>query len=1151
VPGELYIGGAGLARCYLNDAALTAERFLPNPFNAESGARLYVTGDIARQLSDGRIEFLGRIDHQVKIRGHRIELGEIETVLAKHRAVRECVVVAREDLPGEKRLVAYVLSESKHAGAAELDSLHVKQWQRLYDETYNQTLATSEPAFNIIGWNSSYTGQPLPEEEMREWVDQTVARILLLRPRRVLEIGCGTGPLLFKIAPHTEAYHGTDFSSGVITQLTTHLEKSGAGFSHVTLSHREASDFAGIEPETFDLVILNSVTQYFPDVDYLIKVLEGAARVTKRGGAIFVGDVRNLDLLTTFHASVQFHKAAPSLPVDELACRVRKAVAEEDELVIDPAFFKAVSQQLDKACAVQVMPKLGRYQNEMTRFRYDAIFRFSSMVAEAEVQWIDWRESGLDLDGVRGLLAGHSIVAIANVPNSRVLSDARVLSLLNEFSASNTVSDLRDAIRQELHAGISPDAFLALGEANSYAVHFSWTNSASDGRFDVVFEKATCSNTNGLLPQRWKLERSGKPWLEYANQRSLKSSTISLVPELLAFLKTKLPAYMVPSAFVVLDELPLTPNGKVDRRALPAPERSRAEVGGQYVAPRDDFEEMLARIFSEVLGVELVGAADDFFALGGHSLLATQVIYRIRERCEMQLPLQTFFKRPTVAELAAELRHAGKLATGVIPRQGMQSAPLSFGQQRLWFVNQLVPGTPVHNIPAAIRLTIPPNVPALEQSLNELVRRHEALRTRISCVDGMPVQLIASELAQALPIVDLSDLPPQLSRDEARRITIEEAHRPFDLVQGPLFRSTLVRMSSNEHVLLLTMHHIISDGWSLGILLRELGVLYEAFANGQPSPLAPLPIQYSDFALWEREWLQTEELERQFSYWKQQLSDAPQVIELPADKSRPNVKTFNGARETLSLSADLANDLKAFSRREGATLFMTLLAAFNVLLHRSTGQEDILVGSPIASRSRTELEGLIGFFLNNLILRVRLSSQNSFREVLDRARQTAVAAYANQSVPFERLVEELRPARDVSRTPIIQVSFNLLKFADDKIRLPGLAEETISAAGVWSQSDEAWSQFDLTLYVRERSEQLDLITVYSTDLFEQATITRLLRQFEGLLREAVAQPDKPVGALSLLTDAERTALIEDFNTDFEMAETEPQEMIDSKMVDVL
>ncbi len=1119
--GELYCAGDGLARGYLNDAALTAERFVPNSFTIDAGGRLYRTGDIVRQLTDGTIEFIGRLDQQVKIRGHRIELGEIEAALAQHPAVRESVVVTRDDAPGGKRLVAYVVHESKHASPEKLDSRHLEQWRSLYDETYSSSGTEGTPTFNIIGWNSSYTGQPIPEEEMREWVDNTVERIRALGPKRILEIGCGSGLLLFEIAPSCNAYHGTDFSGRMIEQLKTHLERSPAEFGHVTLAHQEATDFSGLQAESFDLVILNSVVQYFPNIEYLLRVLEGAARVIKPGGAIFIGDVRNLDLLNAFQVAVQLHKAPPSLSIEELARRVRRAVAEEDELIIDPAFFKAAGTRLGKPCSVQVMPKLGRHLNEMTSFRYDAVLRFlPDGAAEEEVHW--WpATTGLDLKALRGLLqsSGSETIAIADVPNARVLSESRIADLLNNPDASQTAATVLETNNSNSDAGIDPADLVVLGRENSYRVHFSWSNSAPDGRYDVVFDKLDGRSAGRLVPQRWRPEAGKRPWQEYANRRSQKSSFVSLVPELREFLGGKLPQYMVPSAFVFVERLPLTVNGKVDRQALPAPEQSRPELAEDYVAARNDKEQVIAAMLAGVLGLDRVGVYDSFFELGGHSLMATQVCARVRQLYNTDVSIQSFFAEPTVVGLAARVEESGAATAAIdpIPRQARKTAPLSFGQQRLWFMNQLIPGTPVHNIPVAIQLDNRVDVTALERSINQIISRHEALRTTVRNENGQPVQIIAENLSLNLEVFDLTNLPESERESEALRLKTEEAHAPFDLVSGPLIRAKLVRLNERQHLLLLTMHHIISDGWSVGIVLRELGLLYQSFAAGETPSLPELPIQYADYAVWQRERLQGEFLERQLSYWKQQLEGATTALHLPADRPRPPVQSFHGARLSLVLPGQLSQRIREFSRREEVTLFMTLLAALNVLLHRYTGQEDINVGSPMVNRPRTDTEGLIGFFLNTLVLRTRLTNDASFREVLQHVRDTALEAYAHQDLPFDMLVEALNPPRDLSRPPLFQIFFNLLNFTDDKIKLPGLTAERVSTAGVWSQPDESWSQFDFTLYASQSNEELQLILVYNTDLFDCGRMREMLQQFSVLLEQIVAAPDRRVGAYSLVT----------------------------------
>ena len=596
------------------------------------------------------------------------------------------------------------------------------------------------------------------------------------------------------------------------------------------------------------------------------------------------------------------------------------------------------------------------------------------------------------------------------------------------------------------------------------------------------------------------------------------------IGELRNFLKAKLPDYMVPSAFVFLDSLPLTPNGKVDRGALPAADQSRPQLEESFVAPRTPVEELLAGIWADVLKVERVGVYDDFFKLGGHSLLATQVISRLRSSLQVELPLQILFERRTVVDFAMSIEKARRSHSGVgvnaptiVPVLRQKESPLSFAQQRLWFLDQLEPGSTVYNVAGAVRLREMLDVAALEQSIHEIIGRHESLRTTFAMLEGEPVQIIAPSLSVPLLVVDLTDHPESEREDEARRLAGEEARRPFDLAQGPLFRATLIRLGHEDHVLLLTMHHIVSDGWSMGVLYRELSVLYRAFTNAQPSPLSDLPIQYADFAVWQRKWLQGEVLEAQLSYWKKQLERAPGVLNLPTDRPRPAVQSFRGARQSLELSKELTEELKALSRKEGVTLFMTLLAAFQTLLYRYTAQDDIVVGSPIANRNRTEIEGLIGFFVNTLVLRTNLGGNPTFHELLGRVREVALGAYAHQDLPFEKLVEELHPERSLNHTPLFQVLFNMVNQEDSKPDLLGLTTERFS-------SSDAESKFDLTLYAREEKEEIHFTLVYNTDLFSQAWMTCFSQQYRYLLEQIVAAPQKPIRSYSLVTSESRLLL---------------------------
>ncbi len=462
---------------------------------------------------------------------------------------------------------------------------------------------------------------------------------------------------------------------------------------------------------------------------------------------------------------------------------------------------------------------------------------------------------------------------------------------------------------------------------------------------------------------------------------------------------------------------------------------------------------------------------------------------------------------------------ADALEPEVIPRRLERgSAPLSFAQQRLWFLDQLVPGSPFYNIPTAVRLTGQLDVTTLERSLDEIIRRHEALRTTFEAVAGRPVQVVAPTLTVPLPALDLRALSEAEREAGVRRLATAEAQQPFDLELGPLVRVTLLQLGDEEHVLLVTMHHIVSDGWSMSVFIRELVVLYQAFLSGAPSPLPELPIQYADFAVWQLQWLQGEVLEKQLSYWKKQLGDNPPRLELPTDRPRPPIETYRGAHRTFTLPETLGEALEALSRQEGTTLFVTLLAAFNVLLHRYTEQEDILVGSPIANRNRVEIEELIGFFVNTLVLHTDLAGNPAFRELLGRVQEVTLGAHTHQDLPFERLVEEIQTERDLSRNPLFQVMFVLQNVPTPYPRRSGLTFNLLEV-------DSGTARLDLALTVEQAAQGLWGEVEYNTDLFDDGTIERLVKHFQTLLEGIVATPQARLSDLPLLTEAERQQML--------------------------
>ncbi len=672
VHGQLYIGGVGLARGYRDQPELTGQVFVGNPFGGNDGDRLYATGDLVRWRRSGQLEFLGRIDHQLKVRGFRIEPAEIEATLSEHSLVKQCVVIGREFGEGDMRLVAYIVPEEDPTDSAvndergKVDVLQKEQvsnWEAVWDEAFSEPPPSADATCNTAGVISSYTGKPIPADEARDWVDHAAKRVRSLAPDRVLDIGCGLGRTLFRVAPGCSKYWGVDFSKPALDYVKRHLHLLKDPPSDIRFLQASADQLGDVPDESFDVVILNGVVMYFPSMRYLMDVIERASALAVQGGHIFIGYIRSLPLLEAFHFSIALFNADEGMSPGKLREESRMNAIEEDELVVDPRFFDALKLHNTSISRVEVQLKRGWPLNELTKFRYDVVIRVGGCGPdEREYDSYHWTNDLMDLEKVRNILVDKEPagLSISCVPNRRVLPELELLKVDDLDKCFRTVDEVKVAMETMRSEFEDPESFWQLSERYPYDVSVTWSNNGHAGYFDVRFLRRafkapvpSLSNAAELGPE----EKSSFTFSRYGNNPLHAKMTRSLTPELTALAEKKLPHYMVPSNFVYLNDLPLTPSGKIDRKALPNPQPARVSV--HSILPSSPLEIIIADVWKEVLQLETVGVRDTFFELGGHSLTAIQVVNRLKLRLKINISLVTFFGIPTIEQLANKLVEEG------------------------------------------------------------------------------------------------------------------------------------------------------------------------------------------------------------------------------------------------------------------------------------------------------------------------------------------------------------------------------------------------------------------------------------------------------------------------------------------------------------
>jgi amino acid adenylation domain-containing protein/FkbM family methyltransferase len=1009
VRGEIYLGGIGVARGYLNRPELTAERFVSDPYRRAAQPKMYKTGDVGRWLSDGNIEYLGREDFQVKIRGHRIELGGIESRLAACETVQEALVVAHEPQPGDKRLVAYLVPAASRASPV----LKMLQLQKTHAELRGRTVDLPN-GMSIFHQNSGETD--FLYAEIFEQQGYLKHGVTLRDGDCVFDVGANIG--LFSLFVAQRCRDATLYAFEPI-------------------------------PPVFDSLRLNAEL-------YGLK------------GKLFECGLSNRPRQETF------------------------TFYPRNTVISSSATSSADARQLVKSFLAN--------QQEHSQFMPDE--RAIEELLDARLQS---EQYPCELRTISAIIAEHAIPFIH----------------LLKIDVENAEQDVLDGIEEQDWSKIGQ----VVVEVHDVAGRLAHLSALLQSRgFDVNVEQedmlqgtevSTLYAIRQAVPRAaLSQERDSPAWVCASEQSLLRGLREQLAREL--------PEYMLPSAYVLLEKLPLTANGKVNRKALPPPDQTSV-VTRPFETPQGELEVAIAGIWQDLLHLERVGRHDNFFELGGHSLVALQLMSRLRQQLRLDIPLRQLFAQPTLSGLAQAALTAAPSDLTAIPRADRnQPLPLSWAQQRLWFLNELErAASGAYHIRAGVRLQGSLDRAALRGALDAMVARHEILRTRFCYRDNEPLQEIAApDAGFGLQEHDFCGLSAE---ERARSIAVhsqEEAIKPFELAHGPLIRGRLLRTAPDEHILLITQHHIISDGWSSGILLRELAALYTAFSRGQSDPLPPLPIQYADYALWQRSWLQGAALKKQVAFWKTQLTGAPPLLELHTDRPRQAEQTFAGDAVPLQLDALLVQELKALSLRHGLTLYMTVMAAWAAVLSRLSGQVDIVIGTPVANRTRTDIEGLIGFFVNTLALRISVSG--SAIELLQRVKACALDAQSHQDLPFEQVVDIVRPPRSLSYTPIFQAVLSWRNQSDETFELPGLHATPLSVAS-------RTVKFDLILNLTESPGGLAGELEYATALFDRSTIERQVGYLKRMLVAMVADEGQSIDGVALLPACEREQVLRGFN----------------------
>jgi len=1159
VHGELHIGGVQLARGYLNRPDLTIKSFVgvqgavfqKSPLVAEG--RLYKTGDLCRWLPDGSIDFIGRLDFQVKVRGFRIELGEIESPLRHHPFVEDGVVLAREDSPGskDKKLTAYVVPHPefwrsyKERSGTDLPDQQVSDWGGVFDDAYRKDPGGPDPTFNIIGWNSSYTGDPLPAEEMRLWVDHTVERILSLKPRDVLEIGCGTGLFLFRIIPYCRWYRGTDIAQEGLDYINRELERlkhedrASKSWAEVELKRCSADKFKGIPQNHLDLVILNSVAQYFPSVDYLLDVLENAVTRIKPGGHVFLGDIRSLPLLKAFHASVEFHKAEAGETREQVLRRAMNRMAMEQELVVDPQFFIALKQRLPKIGDVEILLKYGPYSNELSKFRYDVILHVDKPGAAENSPGpasfcVDWQKEGLTLPGVRRMLAEDKpeTVVFTDIPNGRISRDMQVLKWLTGTDEPSTAGKFRDVTGGLTETAVDPEDFREMAGELSFKIAIRLPASGSPGTYDAVL-----AHGGGRLPVTAAAAEEAEPgsWSSYTNNPLLTRASGELVPGLRDYLKERLPGYMVPTNIVLLEKLPILSNGKLDRKALPQPLLVKLSLDEEILAPTNEVEALLVDIWSSVLHIEKIGTNHNFFELGGDSINAIQVISRTNKN-GFELTVQDLYQNLTIVELArvaekkrvliADEDAAADMLPPTIDREKLLRRlppeadpdnifPMTSYQRHMLFnylndpIGENEPGVFITQNVSAVQ------IPSLDISIfREAFKRvteiYPYVRTAFMWEDlEEPLQVVYKELDSTIDYLDWSRLPRWICELKVRAFAEADARKGFDRSRPEVFRITVIKVGRIDYRIVYTVDYMKVDGWSSNIIQNSLVGYSSALSAGQGIQLDSND-DYKKYVAW----LRKQDLSSIEPFWRRMQYEAGDEFLTPlierAPKNKPKLRKRSGhVNNYFYLTVEETAKLESILKQNHSVLSSIGWAIWSILLSCYTGREKVIFGVLLSGRASAlaMVEEMIGETINILPAQVEIAPETTMLKWLKELWEYQVEHSGYDYTPQDRVREwwGVPPEKYLFESYVV-----VQNFPDETRYLKNQAKPTRT-------SHQYTARMEIPLRVDVYpGREIAIIFHYYKRSFRDASIKRMLADFRTLLLKFIEDPNLTVGEMKRL-----------------------------------